>query len=281
MANPRPSFLFSCLPPGFGILTVFLLTEAILVGPAFSTDEARQTKSENSVVATAAENTIPAGTILPVILSTSISFEKCKPGQAVRGRIAQVVPLPNGAKIHRGAAVAGQVAEVTPGANGSGRKVAIQFDEVYMAGQWVHVVTNLRAIAGFVAVQQASVPTEAPAEGSPYDWLPTMQIGGDSVYGRGGPVMSAEHTSKVIGRSVENGVLVQVSAKAGTNCRGDGTDNLQALWVFSGNACGTYGIEHLKIDHAGRTDPKGTIVLASESPKLKLSEGDGLLLRVD
>jgi hypothetical protein len=135
-----------------------------------------------------------------------------------------------------------------------------------------------RAIAGFVAVQQASVPTEAPAEGSPYEWLPTSQIGGDTVYGRSGEVIS---DSKVIGKSVNGGVLVQVSAKEGTSCRGEINGRPQALWVFSGDACGIYGIEHLKIDHAGRTDPQGTIVLVSETPKLKLSAGDGLLLRAN
>jgi hypothetical protein len=266
---------------GVGLLAVFLFTEAILVSPAFPADSAPQTKTENRVSAAATRGAIPAGTILPVVLGSSISFEKGKTGQALHGKIAQDVPLPNGAKIHKGAAIVGHIAEVTPGTNGSGSKVAIQFDKVDMAGQWVNVVTNLRAIAGFVAIQQASVPTEAPAEGSPYEWLPTSQIGGDTVYGRSGPVMSADDTSKVIGKSVEGGVLVQVSAKEGTSCRGELNGSPQALWVFSADACGVYGIEHLKIDHAGRTDPKGTIVLASETPKLKLSEGDGLLLRVD
>jgi hypothetical protein len=87
--------------------------------------------------------------------------------------------------------------------------------------------------------------------------------------------------SKVIGKSVNGSVLVQVSAKEGADCRGSDNNNPQALWVFSGDACGAYGIEHLKIEHAGRTDPKGSIVLASESLKLKLNSGDALLLRID
>lgn len=53
------------------------------------------------------------------------------------------------------------------------------------------------------------------------------------------------------------------------------------MWVFSGDACGAYGLEDLKIAHAGRNDPQGTIVLTSESSKFKLRNGDGLLLRVD
>ena len=38
-----------------------------------------------------------------------------------------------------------------------------------------------------MAVIESGVPDEAPAEGAPYDWLPTTQIGGDSVYGIVGP----------------------------------------------------------------------------------------------
>ncbi len=226
---------------------------------------------------------IPTGTVLPVVLRTSVSFEKCKPGQVLQGKIAQDVPLPGRSKIRKGSTIEGIVVEVKPNAIGAGTEVTIQFDKVNMGGHWVPVVTNLRAIAGFMTVEAAQIPEEAPNEGSPYDWLPTTQIGGDSVYGLRGPVMSADNSSKVIGRSVGDGVLAQVSAKEGAKCRGamGSNDQPQALWVFSSDACGIYGIEHLKIAHAGRTDPRGVIVLASDTQKLSLRNGDGLLLRVD
>lgn len=229
------------------------------------------------------QNNVPAGTILPVILRTSFSFDKCMPGQTLHGKIAQDVPLPNGSKIRKGANVEGHVVDVSPAAAGVGSKVSIQFDKVYVAGQWIPIVTNLRAIAGFMTVLEAGVPEEAPSEGTPYNWLPTRQIGGDSVYGVSGPVMSGEDTSKVVGKSGGDGVLARANAKEGTKCRGtvEGNDSLQALWVFSSDACGVYGIEHLNIVHAGRTAPAGTIVLASETPSLKLRSGDGLLLRVN
>ncbi|MGB7729761.1 MAG: hypothetical protein WBL50_17150 [Candidatus Acidiferrum sp.] len=189
----------------------------------------------------------------------------------------------NGSKIRKGSVVEGHIVSVTPNSNATGSQVTMQFDKVYVAGQWVPVTTNLRAIAGFMAIQEAQTPEEAPNEGTPYNWLPTTQIGGDSVYGVGGKVMSADDTSKVIGKSVADGVLVPVSAKEGTKCRGEmeGNDSLQAMWVFSSGACGTYGIEHLTITHAGRTDPKGIIVLASNVQKLSLRNGDALLLRVN
>jgi hypothetical protein len=223
---------------------------------------------------------IPVGTLLPVILRIPIYFDKSKPGQEVRGKVAQDVPLPNGSKIRKGSTVEGRITEVSPEANGT--RVSLVFDRVHIDGQTLPVVTDLRAIAGFMDVLDAHIPTEAPAMGSPYEWLPTSQIGGDSVYGLRGPVVSV-HTDQVIGKFTGDGVLGHVTANETRGCRGavDGNGNPQALWVFSSDACGVYGIDHLKLEHAGRTDPKGTIVLASQTPKLQLRNGDGLLLRVN
>jgi hypothetical protein len=225
---------------------------------------------------------IPGGTILPVILRSGFSLDKVKPGQLLHGEIAQEVPLGNGAKIRKGAKVEGHVVEVTAASNGAGNTAKIQFDKVNIAGQWTLVVTDLRAIAGFMTVIDAGVPIEAPTEGSPYNWLPKEQIGGDVDYGVDGPVRSADD-SKLVGKFLGNGVLGQVSATEGSKCRGpvDNNNNPQALWVFSSAACGVYGIEHLRVEHAGRTDPLGTIVLVSDARNLKLRDGDGLLLRVN
>ena len=262
------------------------LTSGAVIFAAFSlmgvlAIQAAQTSSK--AVEASHQDRIPVGTILPVVLRTSLSFDKCMPGQILRGKIAQDVPLPNGSKIRKGSNVEGHVVAVSPATAGTGSKVSVQFDKVYTAGHWIQIVTNLRAIAEFMTVLEAGVPEEAPSEGTPYDWLPTTQIGGDSVYGLRGPVMSGEDTSKVVGQSVSDGVLARANAKDGTKCRGslEGNDNPQALWVFSTDACGVYGIEHLNIAHAGRTAPVGTIVLASERPGVKLRNGDGLLLRVN
>jgi hypothetical protein len=222
---------------------------------------------------------VPSGTILPVVLDSSLSFSNAKTGQVLMGKIAQDVPLPDGSKIRRGSAVQGHVTEVVP--SSSGIKVTMRFDRVRIDGAWIPVVTDLRAMAGFMTVQEAHVPIEAPGEGDVYDWLPTSQIGGDTVYGLRGPVMSAENPSEVIGVSVSNGVLAKISASHG--CRGnlENGEQRQALWVFSGDACGIYGIGHLKIDHAGRSDPQGSIILVAEAHNVKLNNGDGMLLRVD
>ena len=46
--------------------------------------------------------TIPAGTILPVVLRTAFSFDNCKPGLTLTGKIAQDVSLPNGSRMKKG-----------------------------------------------------------------------------------------------------------------------------------------------------------------------------------
>jgi hypothetical protein len=223
------------------------------------------------------ENPIPPGTVLPVKLRNTISSDKAKPGQVILATVAQNVPLPSGALLREGSRVEGRVLEVSPNA------ISIRFDRVYLRGKAIPVTTNLRAIAGVMSVLEAGVPAESPSEGTPFNWLTTTQIGGDSVYGVGGPVMSAKNTDEVVGRSVNGGVLSRVSAKEGTKCRGPvaGNNAPQALWVFSSDACGVYGMEHVKIVHSGRTAPEGTFVLASDTRRLKLSSGDGFLLRVN
>jgi len=251
----------------------FLGAFAALAAPARASTPGSNAGENTAVTA------IPAGTILPMTLNSPVSFEKSKAGQIVRGKIAQGVTLPNGSKIPKGTKVQGTIVEIGPATNGSGTKLALKFDKVFLGGQWVPVVTDLRAIAGFVAVQQATAPDEAPNEGTPYEWLPTTQIGGDTVFGLGGPVANAQ--SETIGKSERDGVVGRVSANEGEKCRGeiDGNYSMQSLWVFSSDACGTYGIKNLKIEHAGRTEPMGQIVLLAENPKVKLREGDGLLLR--
>jgi len=259
-------------------LAVFpLFAAAMSSGQDHSLSPANQGKFAADTRSSSDESVIPPGTILPVKLRSTISSDKAKPGQVILATVAQNVPLPGGAFLREGSRVEGRVLEVSP------NTISIRFDKVYLHGKAIPVTTNLRAIAGFMAVLEAGVPEEAPSEGTPFDWLTTTQIGGDSVYGVGGPVMSAENTDEVVGRSVNGGVLSRVSAKEGTKCRGPvaGNNAPQALWVFSSDACGVYGMEHVNIVHSGRTSPEGNFVLASDTQRLKLSSGDALLLRVN
>jgi len=219
---------------------------------------------------------------LPVRLNSTISSAKSKPGQVITGRVMQDVFSASGEKIRQGSKLEGHIIEVTPSAPGTPAHISLQFDKLTIAGHTIAVSTDLRAIAGFMQILEAQVPTSGPGEGDVYDWLTTTQIGGDVVYGRGGSVGASDNANLIVGKSVPGGVVGQVRAKQGTKCRGtiDGNNASQSLWLFSSDACGTYGLDHISIRHAGRTSPTGVIVLSSDGRILKIPAGAGMLLRV-
>jgi len=223
---------------------------------------------------------VPVGTVLPVRLNHGFSAKSARAGQVIRGRVMQDVPLPNGRRIPEGAKVAGMILSVSPSGNNSGNKISFRFDRLEIHHRRIPIVTSLRALASFMEVGYAQVPEAPTGFGTPYNWATTDQIGGDVKYGVGGPV--TDHWSRTIGQGVFDGVLVHVRAQPGSHCRGamDDEDRLQALWVFSSDACGVFGMAGVKILHAGRTEPEGEIVLASERGDLKVQAGSGMLLRV-
>jgi len=174
---------------------------------------------------------IPRGIILPVRLNGTLSSVTSKPRQMVTARIMQNVPLPNGSKIPKGSKVEGRIVEVVPENGTLGARISIQFDRLRLSNRVIPIVANLRAIAGFMEVYAAQTPAFGPGFGDVFRWLTTTQIGGDVVYGDGGPVTSAENGAEVIGKAVDGGVLVQVRANERMGCRGevDGNDSPQAL----------------------------------------------------
>jgi len=52
------------------------------------------------------------------------------------------------------------------------------------------------------------------------------------------------------------------------------------LWVFSTDACGTFGLPEWIIRKSGLARPIGEIVLTSSRKNVKLPAGTGLLLQV-
>lgn len=131
-----------------------------------------------------------------------------------------------------------------------------------------------------MAVEQAQLPETGPDRGTSENAWTTDQIGGEVVYRGGGPVANGLRS---VGEPTANGVLVHVSAKPGTECRGEieGNHQLQAFWVFSSDACGTYDLPNLAILHAGRDAPVGEITLGSDKGDLNVRSGSGMLLRVN
>jgi hypothetical protein len=233
-----------------------------------------------SAAASRAADSIPPGTILPVRLNSTLSSAKNKPGQIITARLMQNVPLPDGRRIRSGSIVVGHITAVTPGANGMPAKISLRFDTLKTLREQIPIATHLRAIASFVEVHQTQIPLEGPDRGTPEDDYTTEQIGGDTVYRGGGGV---ESPSGRVGRPVYDGVLDEVTANPDGGCRGvvDSNDAPQAMWVFSSDACGAYGLPGLRIVRAGRTSPTGEITLESTSGLVKVDAGAGLLLRVD
>jgi hypothetical protein len=227
-----------------------------------------------------AATSIPEGTILPLRLNTALFTARSKPGQIVTARIMQDVPLPDGRTIPAGATVIGHVTSLTPLLKGSPARISLRFDTLKTSRQRIPITTNLRALASFVEVEQAQIPVNGPDRGTPEDAWTTVQIGGDTVYRGGGPVDGAFGK---VGTPVYDGVLDELNANPDGGCRAavGSNDAPQALWVFSSDACGTYGLPHLKIIHSGRTRPAGEVILESTKDQVNVHAGAGMLLRVD
>ena len=228
---------------------------------------------------TASADNIPAGTILPVVLP-SISSKHAKVGDKIKGKIAQDVLFSGGAKIRRGATLLGTVVSSTSASPGRGAILTLKFDALVQQGKSTSIRTNLRALASLREVEDAQTPTSGVGETDVYDWLSTRQVGGDAVYGKEGPVARG---SQILGKSTHQGVFVKALASEDGRCRGEvaGNNTPQAMWVFSADACGLYGLSNLELRHAGRTEPAGEIVLESKRGAVQIPSGSGALLRVE
>ena len=227
-----------------------------------------------------AEISIPAGTILPVALRSSLNSKKSKAGQAITARIMQDVPLSTGEKLPAGSKVIGHVIEVSEAENG-GVRLSLRFDTLVTRKRRIPINTSLRALASSMSVWEAQLPFTGPDRGTSEDSWTTVQVGGDEVvYRAGGPVVEGH---QIVGRPTMDGVLVRVDSVPGMKCQGElnSNDRLQALWVFSSDACGTYGLPHVAIERAGRSNPVGNIVLCSDTAGLNIRGGSGMLLRVN
>jgi hypothetical protein len=222
---------------------------------------------------------IPAGTVLPVQLNSTLKAEKAKPGQSISARLMQDVPLPGGRTIRAGAKVIGHVVAVKPSTQGSGAEISLRFDALVINKKRIAILTDLRALASMMEVFEAQIPESGPDRGtSEYNWT-TDQIGGEVNYHSDGAIT---HGSTVVGHSVPDGVLVHVSDHAGAECGAtDSNHRLQAFWVFSSDACGLYGYPDVSLAHAGGTQPVGEITLSSDKRDLKIQAGSGMLLRVN
>jgi len=220
---------------------------------------------------------IPAGTILPVTLNSTLSSDKSPNGETITATVMQDVPLGKGEKLRKGTRLTGHVVEaITPGRGTDEAKISFQFDQVRLGSLTIPIATTLRAVASRSEVLAATPPLTSTEYADNQ-----IQIGGDQIsYGEGGPVMVG---SQVVGRYTSQGVLANadqdLGAPRGTTIDDDARP--QAFWLFSVNARGAYGFGDLTILQSGRAEPLGEVTLASNHKAVKLDKGSAMLLRVD
>ena len=219
--------------------------------------------------------TLPAGTVLPVQVGSTLNAKSSKPGQKIEGKLMQEVRLPSNVVIKKGLRVTGHVVSaVTPGAKGS--SIVVQFDQLQNEKQTIALNVSLRALASSTDVFNAGLPTGPSSSGEfSGNWI-TRQVGGELVFRGRGYVASKEGR---VGIWSGSGVWGRLQPEE--DCpASEGNSVEQALWVFSTTACGTYGLENVTLAHAGSTAPVGQITL--ESPKnVEIRGGSGWLLLVN
>jgi hypothetical protein len=223
---------------------------------------------------------LPVGLILPVRLNDTLKVKDLQKGTILELRVMQDIPLPDRGKIPMKSLVRGSVVSAVKDSDGPGVHIALAFTQVVNKDQNFSIATSLRAIASYLAVRDAQTPLNGIDTGSPAGWANTVQIGGDIRYGDGGPVRN-RHKQRV-GKGVLGGVLVHVSANPSLGCDGPikSEDYLQALWVFSSDACGVYGMREVELSHSGNSDPVGEFTLHFEKVDFKLDAGMAFLFQV-
>ena len=224
---------------------------------------------------------IPAGTVLPVTLNSTMRSDKSISGAPITATLMQDVSLGDGKTLPAGSRITGHViATITPGKGSDDSGISFQFEQVRLGNQTVPVTTSLRAIASWIEVSDAQVPTGGGDVDSSSSWT-LVQIGGDQVsYGMGGPVMLG---SEAVGTYTSQGVLAKTTARVGAECRDrmDSNANPQAFGIFSVNACGTYGLDDAHILRSGNTEGLGEVTLVSHRKSLKIGKGSAMLLQVE
>jgi hypothetical protein len=220
---------------------------------------------------------IPAGTILPVRLNSTLRSDKSPNGTTITATVMQDVPLGKGESLRKGTRLTGHVVEaITTGRGSDESKISFQFDQVQLGSMAIPITTTLRAVAS-----KSEVFAAAPKPTSTEYADNEIEIGGDQIsYGEGSPVMVG---SQVVGKYTSQGVLADVDPDSGTPHAATIGDDArpQAFWLFSVNARGAYGFGDLTILQSGRTEPLGEVTLASNRKAVKLDKGSAMLLRVD
>ncbi len=220
--------------------------------------------------------TLPVGTLLPVMLNDNLDSNKSRPGQKITAKVKQDVSLPDGTTVKTGSELFGHIESVNRNSGASGARVVFVFDRIKMNGHEYPITVGARAVASMMAIADARKPINsvAPDGGSTWDYN-TRQVGGDVVFGR----KDVRSGDGVVGMSPEPGWVVGLplgNPEAG--CPPPENKDLQSFWLFSTIACGVYGDdnENMEISRKAADNKDGGITLTA--PKHVLVRGGGGLL---
>jgi hypothetical protein len=219
---------------------------------------------------------VPAGTVIPVMLSSSLNAAKDKPDSKLEGRVMQEITLPSGVKIREGAQILGHTVSVSKDSTGS--TIIVKFNAIQNEGHRIPVMTGLLAVASMAFVSDARNPVSVNSEMVPDTQWVTRQVGGDIVQRGWRKVFSS---GGVEGRWIGgSSVTIKLTPNAQAGCSGGpGYDREQSVWIFSSAACGTYGLPNVKIVSSGITKPIGEIGLSSDRD-INIRGGSGWLFIV-
>jgi hypothetical protein len=227
---------------------------------------------------------IPPGTVIPVLLETTLDSRRGKAGQRVVATIGQTISLGGNRVILVRSKLLGEVTEVS---GDSGRvTLAVRFDRLLPRKSKTPLPLDvlLRAVASPMAVDDTShTTTVGIGWNNPAAVWTTVQIGGDVVYRGGGPVVNS--FGETVGEPVHgglfnqwSGVLARVSSPAGSACQNfPSSGSPQSVWIFSANACGVYGLGFQGMRYENLAN--GEIVFSAPQ-RVKIPGGSAFLLTV-
>lgn len=209
------------------------------------------------------------------MLSSDLNAKKDEAGKKIEGKVMQEVPLLTGGEISKGSRITGHIVSLTKPASGS--NITVKFDAIQDRGQTIPLTAALLALASMTSVAEAQSPINnvGSSKDSADLWV-TRQVGGDIVNREQHKVSSG---NGVVGTWLEeSSVLARLTPNPDAGCPGGpGYGSVQAVWIFSSAACGTYGLNDVIIASSGAAPPLGEIELGS-SQNVAVHGGSGWLL---
>lgn len=220
---------------------------------------------------TAGAQTLPPGTVLPVLLLHTIEAGKTPVGVVVRARTMQVVDLADGRVIPKGSQVVGHVVTSQALVAGGGPSVlGVRFERLESKSGRTPVRVELRALADTLTTQDAEVPFYLDTK----DRVGTYHLIGGGVYLQWDKVV---HLPGGAGDATvtRNGVFGVMTAETADGQTCPAGSETQSVGIFSPAACGLYGYRRLHVQRAA-----GTVVLRSRRETVKLEADGSALLQV-